>query len=85
MDTEKKEELRRLCLRWMSERSALAFNARSVHAGTARDFSATCAEVEEALQFLLSSGMLDNIPNGMGGTRYYKVNAKGILSYESGS
>ena len=84
MDTHQKEELRRLVLRWMAERSALAFNGRSVHAGTARDFSATCAEVEEALLFLLSSGMLDNIPNGMGGTKYYKVNAKGILSYEAG-
>jgi len=84
MDLYQKEELRRLCLRWMAERSALAFNARSVHAGISRDMAVTHPETEEALDFLHSSGMLDNIPNGMGGTKYYKVNAKGTLSHEAG-
>jgi hypothetical protein len=84
MDIHQKEELRRLCLRWMAERSALSFNARSVHAGTARDIAATLPEIEDALSFLQSSGLLDDVPNKMGGTKYFKINAGGILSHESG-
>jgi hypothetical protein len=85
MDNEQKEELRRLCLRWLADRSALAFNARSVHEGTKRDISATLPETEEALFFLQSSGLIVNVPNEMGGTKYYQVNAAGILRRESGS
>lgn len=84
MDLHQKEELRRLCLRWMADRSALAFNARSVHEGTKRDIAATLPEIEEALLFLQSSGMLDAVPNKMGGTKYFQANAAGILSRESG-
>jgi hypothetical protein len=84
MDDHQKEELRRLCLRYMVERSALAFNARSVHEGTKRDISATHPEIEEALLFLASSGLLDKIPNKMGGVKYYQINAAGILSHEGG-
>ncbi len=84
MDTHQKEELRRLCLRWMAERSALAFNARSVHAGTARDVRATLPEVEETLEFLKSSRLLDDVPNSLGGTLYYKINAAGTLAHERG-
>jgi hypothetical protein len=84
MDPHQKEELRRLSLRWMAERSALAFNARSVHAGVSREFPCTHTETEETLEFLKSSKLLDDVPNSMGGTRYYKINAAGQLAHERG-
>lgn len=84
MDTLQKEELRRLCLGWLADRSALAFNARSVHAGISREMPCTHPETEECLIFLKSSGLLDDVPNSLGGTRYYKINATGTLARESG-
>ena len=84
MNLQQKEELRRLVLRFMAERSALSFHAVSVQSRIAHDFAATVEQTAEALSFLKSSGLLDIVENKMGGTIYYKVNAPGILSYESG-
>ena len=84
MDILQKEELRRLCLRFFAERSALPFSAQSVHTRISLEIRCTIPEVEDAVFFLHSSGLLDEVENRMGGTRYFRVNAKGILSYETG-
>lgn len=84
MDIHHNEELRRIILRYMAERSSLSFNSVTVHHRISREISATIPEVEDALSFLESSGLLDLIPNKLGASKYYKINAAGTLSYESG-
>lgn len=84
MDIHHNEELRRVCLRYMAERAALSFNSTSVQNRISREISATIPEVEAALSFLQSSGLLDLIPNKFGGSKYYKINAAGTLTHESG-
>ena len=84
MTATQKEELRRLCLRWLAERCALAFHGGSVQAGVRREMPCTLDEIEEALLFLASCKLLDPVPNSLGATRYYQANAAGILAYERG-
>ncbi len=84
MNSDQKEELRRIVLGFMAKRSACAFNAVSVHAGARRDMPCTEQEVEETLLFLKSSGFLDEVPNKLGSRRYYQANASGILAHERG-
>ncbi|MEI6605142.1 MAG: hypothetical protein WCP35_07520 [Verrucomicrobiota bacterium] len=84
MSNEQKEELRRLCLRWLAERAALAFNSSSIHRGVARDLACTLPEAEASLALLLEIGWLKEIPNKLGAIRYYQVSAAGTLAYERG-
>lgn len=84
MTAEQKEELRRLSLRWMVDRSALAYNVTSIHAGISREMPATRDEVSEALELLVGLQLLAYVPNKLGGARYYKASAEGILAQERG-
>lgn len=84
MSPDQKEELRRLCLRFLASRSAVAMNCVSVHQGVRREMPCTEEEVEEQLMFLRSSGLLDEVPNRMGSRRYYQANAAGVLAFERG-
>jgi hypothetical protein len=63
MNSDQKEELRRIVLGFLCKRSACAFNAVSVHAAARRDMPCTEDEVEETLLFLRSAGYLDEVPN----------------------
>lgn len=84
MNSDQKEEFRRLCLGFLAKRSACAFNCVSVHQGVRRDMPCTEEEVEETLVFLRSSGLLDDVPNSLGSRRYYQANARGVLAHERG-
>ena len=84
MSNEQKEELRRLSLRWLAERAALAFNSSSIHRGVSRDLACTQPEAEAALELLLDLGWLKDVPNKLGAIRYYQVSAAGSLAYERG-
>jgi hypothetical protein len=84
MNPDQKEELRRLCLRFLAARSAAAFNCVSVHQTVRREMACTEEEVEEQLIFLRSSGLADEVPNRMGSRKYYQANAAGVLAFERG-
>ena len=84
MNSDQKEELRRCVLGFLAKRSACAFNAVSVHLTVRRDIPCAESEIEEALIFLKSAGLLDEVPNKLGGRRYYQANAAGTLAHERG-
>lgn len=84
MNSDQKEEIRRLVLGYLAKRSACAFTAVSVHNTVRRDMPCTEAEVEETLIFLRSVGYLDEVPNKLGARRYYQANSAGILAFERG-
>lgn len=79
-----KEELRRLTLGWLAERAALAFSAASIHRGVNRELPHTPADAEAALSMLLDLGLLREVPNRLGATRYYKISAAGTIAHERG-
>ncbi len=84
MTNTQKEELRRQTRDWMAARAALAFNATSVHRGVSREMPCTIPEVEEAMLFLFSLRLLDEVRNSLGAVRYFQINAAGILASERG-
>jgi hypothetical protein len=84
MNNAQKEELRRLVLAWLAQRASLAFNATSVRLGVSREMPCTIPEIEEAMLFLFSLRLLDEVRNSLGAVRYFQINAAGTLSYERG-
>lgn len=84
MTLTQKEELRRLVLAWMAQRCAVAYNSESVQRGVSREMPCTREEAAEAMHFLFSMKLLDEIRNTMGSVRYFQANAAGILAYERG-
>jgi hypothetical protein len=84
MDLTQKEEFRRLVLAWLAQRCAVAYNSESVQRGVSREMPCTRPEVDEALHFLFTMKLLNEIPNSMGSVRYFQANAAGILAYERG-
>lgn len=84
MNSDQKEELRRLVIGFLAKRSACAFNAVSIQEGVRRDMPCTLEEIDETAVFLKSAGFLDEIPNKLGSRRYYQANANGILAHERG-
>ena len=84
MNSQQKEELRRLILRFLAERAALSYNSASVQRGVSREMAHTIPEAAEALELLLDLGFLKIIPNTFGASKYYKISATGTLAYERG-
>lgn len=84
MTLDQKEELRRIVLGWLCNRSACSFNCVSVQNGVRRAMNCTEDECEEAMVFLKSAGYLDEIPNKLGSRRYYQASSEGILAHERG-
>ena len=84
MNSDQKEELRRIVLGFMAKRSACAFDAESVWQSCRRDMRHTIEESEETLIFLRSAGLLDEVQNKLGATRYYQANSQGVLAFERG-
>ena len=79
-----KEELRRLTLNYLYERSALAFEAGAVQRSVSRKMRCTVGEVEDALVFLHDAGLVRLVPNKLGGTKYYQISSEGSLAVERG-
>lgn len=84
MTSEQKEELRRLVLAFMAKRSACAFDAESVWQTVRREMRHTIEETQEALLFLFSARLLNEVPNKLGATRFYQANHEGVLAFERG-
>ena len=84
MSTLQKEELRRTCLAWLAARLSLAFNVSSIQRGVNREMPCTVEEVADAMVFLNGMGLTHEVPNKLGGTKYYQISAEGILAYERG-
>lgn len=84
MNTPTREELRRLTLGWLCDRAALAFNAASINRGVSRELPHTVPETEDTVAFLESAGFVAEVPNALGGTRFWKITAAGMIAHERG-
>ena len=79
-----KEELRRLTLNYLYERSVLAYEAGAVQRSISRKMRCIVSEVEDALVFLHDAGLVKLAPNKLGGIKYYQISSEGSLAVERG-
>lgn len=78
---ERREEIRREARAYLANRLGLAFNAASI-ARAVRN--CTASEMENALYILISLGQVEENPDSLGATKYYRITAAGALAHERG-
>jgi hypothetical protein len=80
---ERKEECRREALRFLANRSVLAFRAETVLLKLNKEHDFTIEEVKAALEFERGAGRISLLPNKQGADRFYKVTTEGMLFHEN--
>ncbi len=81
-DQERRELCRRETLRFLANRSVLAYRAETIRTALAREFDFKIEEITAALTFLLGQKHIEREPDPQGATPYYKVTSEGILFNE---
>ncbi|MGC3991619.1 MAG: hypothetical protein QM796_18410 [Chthoniobacteraceae bacterium] len=82
MSAVRHELCRHEALRWLAERSPLAFSAATIRRRLNVEFDFTSQEVEAALAFLVSFEHVSARPDDLGSTLYFQATASGVLAHE---
>jgi len=81
-----REILRKILLKFLSERFRLAFDATQIAALIKRrnmvDFEIDVDDVQGALTVVSGLGLVEKIRDELGATEYFKITAKGIIENE---
>ncbi len=87
-ERQRKEDLRRAAVKFLCERSVLAFLPDAVARLTFRrglvDFEPSADDAQEALEYLAGLGIAREIPNRLGDTPAYKITEAGIVAHGRG-
>jgi hypothetical protein len=88
LSPQQKEDLRHAALEFLYERSLLAFAPEAVARLTYRrgmvDVEPSAADAREALELLRGLGLVDAVPDKLGGSIHYRITAAGTLARERG-
>ena len=79
---ERREECRREVLRFLADRSVLAFRAETIRNALHREYKFKLDEIESALEFERGAGRVAVEPHAQGATRFYRITSEGILFHE---
>lgn len=78
-------DFRRAVRAHLAERPAVAQTTATIHRHVARQFSASLADTEKAISFLLALNQFKALDDPMGGSvKSYQATAEGILKHERG-
>ncbi|MBB5351074.1 hypothetical protein HNR46_001308 [Haloferula luteola] len=80
----RREECRHAVRGHLYARQAISQSATTIRRGLAREYDFTLSEVEAAAEFLTGLEQLSVTPDALGGSRYYRITAIGILAEERG-
>lgn len=83
---ERREECRREALRFLADRQVVAHHPKAIRRGlnVGHEHDFTDDEVEAALGFLESAGLVKVVHEPLGATRHYQATAAGVLQHERG-
>jgi hypothetical protein len=79
---QRREDCRREVLRYLANRSVLAFSAATVRNALHREFNFTVEEVTAALKFLHGLKFIAIESHEMGATLFHRITSEGILHNE---
>lgn len=79
----RREECRREVLRYMAQRSVLAFRAETILTKLNKEHDFTLEEVKAALEYERGDGRVELLSNTQGRDRFYKVTTAGIRYNEN--
>lgn len=84
---ERREECRRETLRFLAHRQPLAHHPKAIRRGLnlGHEHDFTDDDVEAALGFLESAGLVRVVHDPLGATRHYQATAAGVLQHERGA
>lgn len=81
-----REMLRKVLLKFLAERFRLAFAPSQIASLIGRrgmiDFEIDVEDIEQALVVVMGLGLVEEVTEEMGATKYYKITAKGVIENE---
>lgn len=79
---ERREECRREVLRYLADRSVLAFRAETIRNSLHREHKFSIEEIISALEFERGAGRVSIEPHRQGATNFYRITSEGTLFHE---
>lgn len=81
-----REMLRKVLLKFLAERFRLAFAPAQIASLISRrgmlDFEIDVEDIEQALVIVTGLGLVEEMTEELGSTKYYKITAKGVIENE---
>jgi hypothetical protein len=81
-----REIFRKTLLKFLAERFRLAFNPDQIAAMIKRrgmaDFDFDVEDVDQGIAVIQGLGLINDVTDEMGATKYYKITSKGIIENE---
>ena len=78
-----KEEIRHAVRTYLYDRAGVAQPAHVITRHLIKDgHRCDKDDIEIALGFLVGMGLINEIPDELGGTKYFRINSDGMLSHE---